>query len=193
MPSAGRLRTRSAFDDNPLRRPVDRTQARAGLIVLVLLLVAAPIGAWCAGWFTYHAGIQLEQSQRLNHVRTTATVLTSPWGDRTGAISAAPTALASWKAPDGTKRTGPVVVEPSSVVGSLRTIWTDAHGKLTIAPRHHEETVAQTVLATLTSLILLICAAAGTYALIRGRLDRRRLQSWENEWQQVAPRWCQPH
>jgi hypothetical protein len=191
MPPVGRLGTRRALDDNPLRRPIDRVQTRAGLTLLILLLIAGPVGAWCAGWFTYQAGTHLEHSQRLNHLRTTATVLAPPFDDVANALTAAPTTLASWKAPDGTARTGPLTVERNATAGTHRTIWTDLHGKLTTAPRDHEETVAQTVLATLTSIVLLVCGGFGVYALIRCRLDRRRLSSWEREWQQVGPQWSQ--
>ncbi|MFE9650709.1 hypothetical protein ACFYO0_42810 [Streptomyces sp. NPDC006365] len=74
--------------------------------------------------------------------------------------------------------------------GAKVRVWTDNQGQLTTEP----VTAAQ---ATVFSGYAATAAALGvggvTYAtgrVARGRLDRRRIDQWGREWDQVGPQWA---
>jgi hypothetical protein len=98
-------------------------------------------------------------------------------------------AAARWVAPDGSERTGPVMTEPGGRSGGRIEIWVDRAGDVVNPPVNSAASavliVAMTVVVALAWGALLIIVQY----LFRGRLDRRRIAEWGNEWLRVEPLW----
>ncbi|WP_404817506.1 Rv1733c family protein [Streptomyces resistomycificus] len=94
-----------------------------------------------------------------------------------------------WTMADGSAHEGQVRVPPGSTFGAPVTVWTDPQGRLVSEPA----TPAQ---ARLRAALIggLIGASAGTVPFVcgrvlRGRLERRRLDRWDTEWALLGPLW----
>ena len=94
-----------------------------------------------------------------------------------------------WTAVDGSSHTGQIRVPSGSGIGTPVTVWTDPQGHLVTKPA----TAAQAQLrAVMIGSLLGVGAAAvpfiGSRAL-RGRLERRRMDQWDEEWARFGPLW----
>lgn len=174
---------------NPLRRRSDLVE---GWLLLATFLLAVLLGG-IAGLAAAGAVDDAIDARR-ERVRPVTAVLVenageaapSPVsGDRDGHVRA----KVRWTAPDGTARTGQGQVEPRSRAGTEVTVHTDSEGRLVPAPTDGGEARFQILMAGTT-------VAVGTGGLVllggwvvRSRLQWRRLNEWETEWQQVEPAW----
>ncbi|QNP68945.1 hypothetical protein IAG44_05435 [Streptomyces roseirectus] len=95
----------------------------------------------------------------------------------------------TWPGPDGTPRTGQVRVAAGSPAGTHVDVWTDARGRLVTEPT----TPAQARLrSTLVGTLAGATSAAIPFVtgrLLRGRLERRRVEQWGVEWARFDPLW----
>ncbi|MFI0961613.1 hypothetical protein ACH4S8_09440 [Streptomyces sp. NPDC021080] len=96
---------------------------------------------------------------------------------------------ARWTAPDGTPRSGRVRVSAGTSADTPVLVWTDADGRLVTRPT----TVA---VARLRACLIGVFAGAGVAAVpfaaggvLRGRLERRRVDRWDEEWERIGPLW----
>nr|WSY56823.1 hypothetical protein OG999_46270 [Streptomyces sp. NBC_00886] len=94
-----------------------------------------------------------------------------------------------WAAADGSSHTGQIRVPSGSATGTPVTIWTDPQGHLVTKPA----TASQARLRAMLIGTLLGGGAAavpfvGARAL-RGRLERRRMDQWDEEWARFGPLW----
>jgi hypothetical protein len=171
-------------DRNPLRRRVDRLHTRMITVIGVLFLVIAPFAATATAHVVARAGVRAEHLQAQTRHRVEATVL----GASAGAGFSGITRI-GWHDAAGIARTGAVPAGGDDRPGAHRTVWLDRTGHLTAHPRRHAQTVADTVMAALTVVVLLSLLHSIACAVLDRRLDRKRLALWEREWSSVAPRW----
>lgn len=175
-------------DDNPLRRPLDRTHTRLVLGLVALFVITAAVLSTVTVRLVYGAGLRAEHRQAQARHRADAVVV-----DTTAAASRnglAKSTRLSWRDDSGRVRTGSVAQSEDDRVGAHRTVWIDrSSGALTARPRTHTQTVTDTTLAALSALTTLLIVHFGGYVLVNRRLERRRLALWEGEWATVAPRW----
>ncbi|MFD8526770.1 hypothetical protein ACFV0L_05115 [Streptosporangium canum] len=173
------------FDGNPLRRCSDRIDT---VIVLVSLMIFIAF-LWPAaglGRQVYAKGLQAELAGP-GHRQAVVAVVVDPahglgWRPRT----------VRWTAPEGSPRTGQVVLPPSTPAGSRTQVWIDGSGRLTAPPQRHMKTVADSAVAAIAvaggaGTVLLLCLAGA-----RGLLNRRRDAEWERAWALADQRWRRP-
>jgi hypothetical protein len=94
-----------------------------------------------------------------------------------------------WTALDGTAHTGQARVRPGSAAGTPVTVWTDPGGRLVSRPA--TATQARTRAGVIGGLAG-VCAAAVPFVggrVLRGRLERRRMDQWDAEWARFGPLW----
>ncbi|MFE6828454.1 hypothetical protein [Streptomyces sp. NPDC057690] len=172
---------------NPLRRRDDIVEA---WIVLAVWAVFA-VGGTLAGLLTAHAADEVFDRQRSERQSVRAVLLDDvPLGaPAVGGTSDRRTTTVRWTAADGSTRTGRTLVDGGLEAGSGVTVWQDGRGRLTTAPPSTTE-------AAIESSFLGVAAAAGLAGLVFGagaaarwRLDRRRVEEWGRQWDQVGPRW----
>ncbi|WP_405776688.1 hypothetical protein [Streptomyces sp. NBC_01538] len=173
--------------NNPLRRRDDIVEA---WIVLAVWAVVA-VGGTVTGLLTTHAALDVFAHQRADRQTVRAVLLDDvrrATVARGGSTDGRMTSV-SWMTPEGATRTGRTLVDTGLKAGAHVTVWQDGQGRLTAAPPTTEE-------ATIESGSLGIAAAAsfaglafGTGAVVRWRLERRRIDQWGLEWELVGPRW----
>ncbi|MFI0514899.1 hypothetical protein RKD19_007855 [Streptomyces canus] len=172
---------------NPLRRRDDVVEA---WVVLAVWAVVA-LGGTAAGLVTAHAADNVFASQRADRHPVAAVLLTDE-SKRTSVVRASSDkslGTVRWTAPDGSVRTDRTLVETGLRAGSPLVLWQDAHGRLATAPPSPRRAAAEAgFLGALAGLALAgTVHAAG--AVVRWRLERRRVESWGREWDLVGPQW----
>jgi hypothetical protein len=184
---------------NPLRRPTDVVEAWL-LLVTVAVLCLTPLLGWWAGAM---ADRTLQATVRAQHVeRTLVPATVQP--DTKGA-GAAPTAqgarndpapgfsghgdVLKWRAPDGTAHTADVSSDLELWQQGHIRLWVDRHGDL-VPPPLDRATAGTRAVLTGTAVT---STAAGLVVVARQlamwRLMRRRMASWEREWERVGQDW----
>jgi hypothetical protein len=172
-------------DRNPLRPGLDRAEAFIAAALSVAFLIAAPLAAQAAGDISYRVAVHtahVEQSWR----QVPAELL----ANAKQAVGAS--APASWRAPDGARRSGAVPVPPGAQAGSTIKLWVDPAGRPT-GPPFEGSPLGQAVLGAVIALMglagLLCIAGLCSHCL----LARRRLAAWESDWQVTEPQWTGGH
>jgi hypothetical protein len=173
-------------DHNPLRRPIDRVHSRLLTALGVVFLLIVPFAATGTAHLVARGGLRAERVQAKTRHRVDATVL-GPASAAPGADLGGATRI-MWH-DGGTVRTSAVPSGSVERPGAHRTVWVDRAGHLTTQPRRHSQTVAASVVAALTVVVLLSLLHSIACTMVDRRLDRRRLAQWEREWSTVAPRW----
>ena len=174
-------------DHNPLRRPIDRVHARVITALGLLFLIAVPFAATTTAHVVARAGVRAEHQQAQTRHRTDATVLGASQNAQGSTFSGATRIM--WHDTRGVARTAAVPAGGDERQGAHRTVWVDRSGHLTGHPRRHAQTIADSVMAALTVVVLLSLLHSVACTIVDRRLDRRRLALWEQEWTTVAPRW----
>lgn len=178
---------------NPLRRGSDLLEAW----VLLAAWILAVIGGALVGMVAAGAADHTFERQRAERHEVTATVVdkAKPAGDGEGTASGRVSGedlawvTVRWTAPGGVERTGRTQVAPNTRPGTRVTIWTDSHGVLSAQPLKPSEGQVEaallgTMAATFTGGAVWVCAYG-----VRGRLERRRMAQWDEEWQRIDTRW----
>ncbi|WAU81353.1 hypothetical protein O1Q96_17125 [Streptomyces sp. Qhu-G9] len=168
---------------NPLRRRSDKLEAWTVLAVWLLALLAGTLAGLAAARSVEHS---------LARERVEWRPVLAQLTERAPGTASGPErvwAEVRWSAADGTTHEGQTRVEPGSTAGTPVRVWTDPEGRLVTRP----VTEAQASLrAGLIGTLLGVIAAAVPFAggrLVRGRLERRRLDQWDAEWARVGPQW----
>ena len=177
---------------NPLRRPVDRKEARLIVGLLVIFLLASPLVAVLGARLSYAASFRDMHAQRSWREVTATLVENAADSSATTGDAWAPVAEARWTAPDGRARHGILAVDGSARAGQHITIWVDGAGQPTVSPMPKIGAVlsAVTVGLAMPGFLALLLILAG--CVVRLALNRRRLADWETEWNMVEPRWRSP-
>ncbi|MCF3131846.1 Rv1733c family protein [Streptomyces olivochromogenes] len=172
---------------NPLRRHDDIVEAWIVLAVWLTIL----LGGAVAGFVTAHAASESFARQRAERHSVRAVLvtdvprtLTETWG--TGDQVRA---TVRWTAPDGTSRTARTWVEHGAMAGTAIVVWQDDNGRLTPSPTGPGEAALESAVLGLVAAGALAGLSAGAGAVVRARLDRRRMDEWGREWDLVGPRW----
>ncbi|MEU3526727.1 hypothetical protein AB0E62_23145 [Streptomyces sp. NPDC038707] len=183
--------------NNPLRRATDLAEAWVALVALLLIAVAAPLTGWLVGRTAQDA---LQQSaRRQQHARhlVRATVVRELGGALPGTGAESVSAresrsrvLAYWRAPDGTRRQGPVLADLRSPHrGDHFRLWTDRRGRLTARPLDSATATAHAALAGLGAALLTAALAETGRRVTVWRLVRRRYARWDEAWDRAGPDW----
>jgi hypothetical protein len=161
-----------------------------GVLLVVVYLLAAPLAGWCAGNAAYHASTRTERAERADRTLTHAVLLVdaSPVAVGFAVVPKVPVP-ARWTAPDGSERTGAIVVSMSAPAGTAVPIWTDPAGNRVDPPRDRDQTLMRASVAAMVAGLGLTLLLAGARAALRRTLNRRRMAAWDAEWSLVAPRW----
>ncbi|MFC5633272.1 hypothetical protein [Streptomyces bullii] len=182
---------------NPLCRDTDLAEAWLALVVLLLILLAAPlIGSVVGGAAEDALQRSVREQHRSRHL-VTATVVRKLDGSPLDADPETSTGrdlrnrvLAVWTAPDGTERRG-------AVTASLKTprqgdhfrIWTDRHGQMAARPLDSATATTHAVLAGLGAALATAGLVEGGRRLIVWRMIRRRYARWDQAWDKAGPDW----
>ncbi|MFF4585361.1 hypothetical protein [Streptomyces sp. NPDC001388] len=172
---------------NPLRRHDDIVESWIVLAVWTVFTV----GGTAAGLVTAHAADEVFAQQRAERQPVRAVLLTDvPLGTATlGGTSDRRMTKVRWTASDGSTRTGRTLVDAGLEAGSRVTVWQDARGRLTAEPPSSTEAAIESGFLGTAAAAGLAGLAFGSGAVARWRLDRRRIDQWGREWDQVGPRW----
>lgn len=87
-----------------------------------------------------------------------------------------------WAAPDGSPRTGQTKVSPGTAKGAQVTVWTDRQGRLASRPPSPSQAQSEGVWVGALAALAVGAAAIGSAQCVRGRLERRRMEAWAEEW-----------
>ncbi|MEU6096899.1 hypothetical protein [Streptomyces sp. NPDC047079] len=196
MAATGRPRRRSTrgagawlwrWRRNPLRRRSDRLEAWLVLGTGAFVLLTGVLGGrTAAGAVEQTLAAHRAESHMARAVLTQDAARTpralSEYGDGSA------WAQARWTA-SGSPHTGLVKVRPDTRAGAAVTVWTDRSGGLVSRPLTADQAGAQ---AAAVGSLAGLGAAGGVLVcggLLRGRLDRGRMEAWDREWERVGPRW----
>ncbi|GGQ48802.1 Rv1733c family protein [Couchioplanes azureus] len=174
----------------PLRRGTDRVQAWLTLVLVTTTLLAAPGAAWWAASTTYRGVAQAVAWDRQHRVPVVAVLVEDAAGPDGGAGPGAGTVpvRARWTGPDGAARSGMISAPAGTRAGSPVPIWLDDHGRTVPKPARRSP-VADAMLAAVLAGGAVVAGLGGVRRIVVWRLDRRRLRSWEAQWQVVGPQW----
>ncbi|MFE7762840.1 hypothetical protein [Streptomyces sp. NPDC057438] len=172
---------------NPLRRRADRLESWVVLITWALTLCGGvAMGLVAAG--SVESGLARQRAEW----RPVEAVLTEDAPepsapDGTGAAKV--WAKVRWTGPDGSAHAGQARVEPAVPTGAEVTVWTDAEGLLVTKPASEAQARLR---ATLVGGLAGVFAAAVPLVggrLVRSRMERRRMDLWDEEWARIGPLW----
>ncbi|MEU3980831.1 hypothetical protein AB0F77_12060 [Streptomyces sp. NPDC026672] len=173
---------------NPLRRRCDIVEGWLLVITWTLTVLAGVlVGTAAAGTVDRALETRRAQVHEVSAVLTgdASRTASGPTGYDDGRVWAS----VRWTAPDGTVRTGQAKVSPGTAEGTRVTVWTNNAHRIVTPPLTPRESALQ---AALTGAFVAPAAAAAVWAagrLVRGRLIRRCLAEWDEEWKRVGPQW----
>lgn len=170
---------------NPLRRRDDIMEA---WIVLALWAVVL-VGGTLVGLVTAHAADEVFARQRAERTSVRAVVLADVPASATKAGGTRALARISWTTPDGTTRTDRTLVDTRQKAGAEVVAWLDGQGDLAAEPPSSTEAAIEACVLGTAAALGLAGAAVGAGAIVRWRLDRRRIDQWRREWDLVGPQW----
>ncbi|WP_329267774.1 Rv1733c family protein [Streptomyces sp. NBC_01451] len=173
---------------NPLRRPDDIVEAWIVLIVWTAVALGGTLAGLVAGQSVAESlARQRDGRHSVPAVLledTPAVVVTEAGSDRPQVL-----AKVRWTAADDSAQTGEAKVDTGREGGSGVTIWLDGQGRPTTEPTTPGQA---TVYAGYAGTAVALGVGGLTYAagrVVRGRLDRRRIDQWGREWDEVGPQW----
>lgn len=171
---------------NPLRR---RSDALEGWVLLVAWIFTVFGGVFTGLAATQAVEGGLARQRAAWHAVTARLTEDVPAARATESGARVVWARAHWSAVDGTPRSGEVRAYAGSAAGTPVAVWTDPEGRLVGRPA----TVAQArVRASLVGALIGVSAAGVPFAtgrFVRTRLERRRMDRWDTEWQRIGPLW----
>jgi hypothetical protein len=168
---------------NPLRRRSDKVEAWTVLTVWLLALLTGTLAGFSVTRSIEHALAR----ERVEWRPVTARLTAQAPGTASGAERV--WAEVRWWAPDGSAHLGQTRVVPGSAAGTAVTVWTDPRGRLVVRPVTEAQAALRAgLIGTLAGAATAVVPLAGG-RLVRGRLERRRLDRWDTEWARVGPQW----
>jgi hypothetical protein len=184
----GRFARGRRIDRNPLRRASDVMETVVLALLVVGFAVGAPLLAQAVGARTYAHAHSEEVSQRASRYEVSVIPLVLP-ASGSGGTYQDTDEPARWTAPDGTVRTGQVLVPAGTRRGAAVPAWTTRQGMITDPPLQSSQVIAQADFAAVFSVLCLGVLLGGAGVATRSVLNRRRMREWGTEWQAVGPRW----
>jgi hypothetical protein len=188
----GRIARQLGWGRNALRRASDRLEIRLTLFLVLALLILSPWVGRQAAQVAYRdvARSNAWEHQHRHQVQAVLVefVAARPAGGAHGPDAVAGMAMARWRAPDGTVRTGTVYVPVARRADDAVPIWVDDRGQVTGPPTRRSPGIGAGVAAVL-SVCAVAAGLAGVRRILRWQLDRHRLRAWQTEWAVVEPVW----
>jgi hypothetical protein len=187
--TAGRLIRRFTLGSGLLKRGSDRVQFAARVLLLILLVTAAPVALAVAG-ATGSQTRSLANAQAAARHQVGATLLADapPAGD--AAHPELRSAVrASWTTPSGVEREGIVDVREDTKAGTTVSIWVDRAGNETTRPLGTADVVSRAIGYGVATFLGISTLATVSYLAVRVLLDRHRLRRWAADWAVVEPVW----
>ncbi len=173
---------------NELRRSSDRIEGCVVAVLLVAFLTATVTAGILA--------VRTYQSQRAAgaRLRPTVAVLSQPGPDVSAVLVPTATTRASWKLPNGTRRTGLLSTLTAPDIsyaprGASVPVWLDHSGQPLLAPPGPVDMMLNAVFVAVcviaaAAVLLILC-----YGVCRMILERHRLAQWESAWTAIGPQW----
>src|SRR4051812_10786423 len=189
QPISPRASRRLFRSPGPLRRAGDRVEVASRLLCALVVLLAVPVALPAATV----AGTSARQRADDEAATRTAVpaVLLADAVAATGAEAAAGSVRtpASWHAPDGSRREGPVPATAGASAGQTVTIWVDGDGDRARPPLDTAGVVSAAVSAGMMAFLVLAALALSGHLLVCRALERHRSRQWDRAWAAVEPRW----
>ncbi|MEV7341040.1 DUF3592 domain-containing protein [Streptomyces sp. NPDC093544] len=171
---------------NPLRRRSDALEAWVVLVAWALTVFGGVFIGLAAAQSVEHG---LAQQRAEWHSVPARLAADAPESTPTESGADRVWAKVRWTAPDGSARTGQARVPAGTTEGTPVTVWTDPDGRLVTKPT----TASQAQLrASLVGVLIGMSVAAVPFVcgrLVSGRLERRRMDQWDEEWERFGPIW----
>ncbi|MFF6987178.1 hypothetical protein [Streptomyces sp. NPDC010273] len=174
---------------NPLKRRADAVES---WIVLGAWLITVLAGVLAGLTATQSVENELAQ-ERVDWKPVVALVSQDAPGSAPANSSRASSELVwakvRWTATDGSSHSGQIRVPSGSAIGTPVTVWTDPRGHLVTKPATASQARLRAILiGTLLGLGAAAVPLVSARAL-RGRLERRRMEQWDEEWARFGPLW----
>jgi hypothetical protein len=183
---------------NPLRRRTDLAEAWVALTAVLLFALATPVTGWLCG---NRVDRMLRETVRVQHEqrhRAVAVVVARSEERPYVAYDVAPATeydtgtrvVATWRAPDGTARSGTVSTQLRSPrQGDTFTIWADRRGEQAPTPMDMAGAHVHAVLAAFSATALAAALVECGRRLVVWRLVQRRYQRLDRAWAESGPDW----
>jgi hypothetical protein len=193
----GAIRGLWRWRHNPLRRATDLVEAWLALVVLLLVLVAAPLIGALVGAVAQDTLQRSVREQRTGRHAVTATVVKKlkgaeldPDPDSSAARDVRSRVLADWTAPDGTVQHGAVMASLNTPrKGDRFRVWTDRHGRIVARPLDSATATTHAVLAGFGAALLTAGLVDSGRRFVLWRMVRRRYARWDRAWERAGPDW----
>ncbi len=175
---------------NPLARSADRWQAGLRIVLVTLWALALPVAATVSSLLVANGLQSIDQAT--GDATQTSAVLTADapmammFADGV-APSPADQVPASWVAPDGTTRSGPVGAMSGMPAGTRVEIWVDASGTRVNPPEPPSGAVGEGIAVGVGIWLGWGILLALVFWLSVLSLDRGRQAEWDREWRGLAP------
>lgn len=172
---------------NPLRRRSDRLESWVVLITWALTLFGGVVTGLMAA-DSVESGLAEQRAEW----RPVGAVLTEDAPEPSGPNGTGTEkvwAKVRWTAPDGSTREGQARVDPASLMGSPVTVWTDAEGLLVTKPASESQARLRAVLVGGLAGVFVAAVPFAGGRLVRDRMERRRMDQWDEEWERIGPLW----
>jgi len=177
---------------SPLRRRSDVVEAWTVLVVVVLLVLAAPLVGAVVGWWAHDDARSVATAQRAERHQVRAKVvgkvpdsLPTVQGGREHSARV----TVRWTQAGGTAQTATARVPADVRQGDMVDVWFDSRGR-SVAPPPDETAVWQhTVTMGACGAGAAIAVILLGHSLVRGAANRHRLAEWEREWALTEPQW----
>lgn len=174
-------------DRNPLRRGYDRLETWLLTGVIAAAIAAAPFAVQAAAAVSHAAAARAQAAELASSHQVSAVLLQpAPGGYPPG--SQVP-AQAAWRAPDGARLTGQVMVPTGTPKGSPVRVWTGYAGNLVDPPMTDSQVSRQADLAGAAAGCALALLALGEGVIVRLVMNRRRMAGWDADWSVTEPAW----
>lgn len=100
-----------------------------------------------------------------------------------------PQTAATWRAPDGSLRTGAVDADPGGKAGQRIALWTDERGAPVPAPTPVSDVRTGGDLIAVAAGVMWLLGVVLARLVIGWALRRKRMESWAQEWERVERDW----
>ncbi|MFE5142507.1 hypothetical protein ACFRDV_33465 [Streptomyces fagopyri] len=171
---------------NPLRRRSDALEAWIVLVAGALTVLGGVLAGLLATQSVEH-GLARQRTEWHSVLALLADDVPKPTASATGADIV--WAEVRWTAADGSPRAGQARVSAGSRAGTPVTVWTDDDGRLVTRPASPSQARLR---ASLVGILMGVSAAGVPFIggrLLRGHMERRRMDRWDEEWQRIGPLW----
>jgi hypothetical protein len=183
----GTWRLRQA--DNPLRRPVDRTEATAMRVIIAAFVVVWVVAGLFAAHLADAAGLRQQQAESGWHQVRATLQQDAAESAQSSPVWGAAWTVATWPGPGGRIHHGLIATDLNARAGQSEEIWVNAAGQVTRSPLTSADIKDQMAFAVLSVTMVLALLLSIAVISVRLLFDRRRMAGWQRAWDAVGPLW----